>query len=393
MNIYIIFKNLTYRQSSRIQLVCRNKCFIDTYLKSRSFLLVFLFLNFNFITAQSYRGLHVLSDSIVWVSGSKGQIFRLGNSMQWLNCSPIGFERKDFRDIHAWNPSEAIAMSAGDSGVLLRTTNGGKTWTEVFNDYRRNVFFDAIDFEGSYGVLFGDPIDSTHLYSYLTQDNGKTWFKIPDGKWNSISPKLSSMYAASGSSVNIEFWIKHNKNIDLGLVIGGGGEKGASIRRASLKLAIDDTKTNLVLLEENYTDISIPLPEGAGWGIYAMSEIPSENHVTSRHDKFANIKPIKEYFLGGGHWQYPLADTQTVWKLTRENKVIPMNYKGYVSGILATGDESFAAVGTNNIQSGLPSDMPVSNAIQKSENYLWMVGKQKLFYPIKRKDYILEYNK
>jgi hypothetical protein len=97
--------------------------------------------------------------------------------------------------------------------------------------------------------------------------------------------------------------------------------------------------------------------------------------------------------LGGGHWQYPFADTQTVWKLTHDNKLIPMNYKGYVSGILATGNESFAAVGTNKIQSGLPSDMPVSNSIQKSENYLWVVGKQKLFYPIKRKDYILEYNK
>jgi len=393
MNIYNIFKNLTYSQSSRIQLVCRNKCFIDTHLKLSAILFAIFISNFNFLEAQSYRGLHVLSDSVVWVSGSKGQIFRLGNSMQWLNSSPLGFERKDFRDIHAWSHSEALAMSAGDSGVLLRTTNGGKTWTEVFKDYRRNVFFDAIDFEGSCGVLFGDPIDSTHLYTYLTQDNGKTWFKIPDGKWNSISAKLSSMYAASGSSVNIEFWINHNKNIDLGLVIGGGGEKGASIRRASLKLAIDDTKTELVLLEENFTDISIPLPEGAGWGIYAMSEIPSANLVTPRQEKFANIKHFKEYFLGGGHWQYPFADTQTVWKLTTDNKLIPMNYKGYVSGILATGNESFAAVGTNKIQSGLPSDMPVSNSIQKSKNYLWVVGKQKLFYPIKRKDYILEYNK
>lgn len=385
MNIYNIFKNLIYDQISRIQLVCTHKCLNDTQIKRAYLILLFLISFFNLSEAQSYRGLHVLSDSVVWVSGSKGQIFHLGHSMEWVNCSPTGFEHKDFRDIHAWSATEVITMSAGDSGVLLRTTDAGVTWTEVYSDSRKGIFFDAIDFKASLGVLFGDPIDSSHLYTYLTLDKGKTWLKIPNGKWNTISPKLSSMYAASGSSVSIDFWMSYGNNIELNLIIGGGGEKGASIRRASIKLALNETKNELTLLEENHVDIAIPLPEGAGWGIYAMSAIPSENPINSRHEKFAFTHPSKEYFLGGGHWQFPFADTQTVWKLTSDNKLQPMNYKGYVSGILATGNESFAAVGTTKNQSGLPSDLPVSNAIQKSENYLWVVGKHKLYYPIKRK--------
>ena len=393
MVISNIFKNLTLKQIAGYQSVSWSKRFFDTNLIFCFVLLSLFGIKSKNLYSQSYRGLCVLSDSQVWTSGSKGQIFRIGNSMKWINCSPSGYERKDFRDIHAWSDYEAIAMSAGDSGVIIRTTDAGITWTEVFNDFRQNIFFDAIDFKGSCGVLFGDPIDSAHLYTYFTLDKGITWFKIPYGKWNSITPKLSSMYAASGSSVNIDFWVNHGSSIDLNLVIGGGGENGASVRRASIKLAFNETKTELILLEENHTDISIPLPEGAGWGIYALSAIPSENQVNSRNEKFANIKPFKEYFLGGGHWQYPIADTPTVWKLTHDNKLIPMNYKGYVSGILATGNESFAAVGTNKIQSGLPSDMPVSNAIQKSKNYLWVVGKEKRFFPIKRTDYILEYNK
>jgi hypothetical protein len=140
----------------------------------------------------------------------------------------------------------------------------------------------------------------------------------------------------------------------------------------------------IVLISEHLTNINIPLPESSGWGIYAMSEI---------REKIGSNNFRKEYFLGGGHWQFPFADTITVWKLTRNSKLIPMNYKGYVSGILATGSETFAAVGTSKIQSGLPSQMPVSNAIQKSDNYIWAVGKQKLFYPTKRKDCTSEYNK
>ena len=384
MNFYIILKNLILGQLTRIQLVYRSKCFINTQLKICSILFVFYILTFNFIEAQSFRGLHAISDSTVWTSGAKGQIWKIGDSMRWLNYSPKGFERKDFRDIHGWSAQEAIAMSAGDSGVILSTTDGGFSWEIVHSDYRKGVFFDAIDFEGENGVLFGDPIavDSTHLYAYLSINKGRNWIAIPNGIWNSTSPKLSSMYAASGSSVNIDYFIRNGLKIKLGLLIGGGGSKGASVRRVALELKLNSFK-KIELLSEHHTDIDIPLPEGSGWGIYAMSEI-------SQPEKG---RPKKEYFLGGGHWQYPFADTPTVWKLTRNNKLMPMNYKGYVSGILATGNENFAAVGTSKIQSGLPSGLPVCNAIQKSENYLWVVGKEKLFYPIKRKDYTSEYNK
>ncbi|MEY3965180.1 MAG: hypothetical protein RL263_349 [Bacteroidota bacterium] len=385
MNIFNIFKNLTLSQITRIQSVCMNKCFIDTLQNKAAFFLVFSLSIFNFLEAQSFRGLHVISDTVVWVSGSKGQIWEIGDSMSWLNCSPKGYDRKDFRDIHAWGPHEAIAMSAGDSGVLIRTSDGGSHWSLVHSDFRKGVFFDAIDFEQSNGVLLGDPIetDSQHLYAYLSLNKGLNWIKIPNGRWNAISPKLSSMYAASGSSVNIDYFTSKNGNIEVGLLIGGGGPKGASARRVTLKLKLINSK-EVVMLSEHLININIPLPEGSGWGIYAMSEISEK----------AGAKDFrKEYFLGGGHWQFPDSDTITVWKLNRNNKLIPMNHKGYVSGILATGPETFAAVGTSKIQSGLPSQMPVSNAIQKSDNYIWAVGKQKLFYPTKRKDCTSEYNK
>jgi len=391
MNFFINFKNLILPQSTRNQSVCTNKCFIDTPLILSSIFFVFYLLNVGFLKSQSFRGLHVLNDTQVWTSGSKGQIWRIGDSMNWINCSPERFKKKDFRDIHAWGTQEAIAMSAGDSGIVILTEDGGLNWESVHTDFRKGVFFDAIDFERENGVLFGDPIeeDSLHLYAYLSIDKGQHWLKIPNGKWNAISPKLSSMYAASGSSVNIEYFTLKGKIIKLGLLIGGGGPKGASVRRVTLELLLDVTNkfANHLkihsLISENHIDINVPLPEGSGWGIYSMSEIPQKNPKKSN----------KEYFLGGGHWQYPFSDTPTVWKLTRNNELMPMNYKGYVSGILATGNENFAAVGTSKIQSGLPSAMPVSNAIQKSENYLWIVGKEKLFYPIKRKDYTSEYNK
>src|SRR5882672_2977318 len=77
----------------------------------------------------SIRGLSAVNDKIVWVSGSNGAVGRSVNSgktWQWITVK--NFEKKDFRDIEAFDERTAIIMAIGEPAFILKTTDGGKTW-------------------------------------------------------------------------------------------------------------------------------------------------------------------------------------------------------------------------------------------------------------------------
>jgi photosystem II stability/assembly factor-like uncharacterized protein len=150
----------------------------------------------------SFRGLSVIDDYVFWVSGSNGTIgFSMngGKTINWVN--PKGFEDRDFRDIEAFDYQTAVAMAVGEPGLIIKTTDAGKTWKVVFQDGQPGVFLDDIDFSDShpgFGVAVGDPING-QPYVLMTTDQGNSWEKL---KTNSI-PQLSegeAYFAASGSN-------------------------------------------------------------------------------------------------------------------------------------------------------------------------------------------------
>ena len=86
------------------------------------FIAIICISNVNIALSQSFRGLAALSEFEMWTSGSKGTVLFTNNSgISFDTLNPIGFSRKDFRDIHAVNNQIAIIMSAGDSAVILKT--------------------------------------------------------------------------------------------------------------------------------------------------------------------------------------------------------------------------------------------------------------------------------
>src|SRR5919112_2465034 len=81
----------------------------------------------------SLRGMSIASDDVVWVSGSNGTIAKsvdAGKTWHWIIVP--GFERKDFRDIHAFDSTTAIAMAVDNPAIIVKTTDGGATWKKVF---------------------------------------------------------------------------------------------------------------------------------------------------------------------------------------------------------------------------------------------------------------------
>lgn len=312
--------------------------------------LIIVFLQFAFSNAQSLRGLSVLNDTQVWVSGSDGYIGRL-NADTFEACNvPDEYRNKDFRDIYAFSQVHAIVMSVADSGVLLKTRDFGRTWLEVFRDNDTGVFFDVIEFNkaGNLGLLMGDPLPSNPDYFYfrVSLDSGDHWIELSNGKWNRISPKLDALFAASGSSVRILDFDYDNKKgfISLRLVIGGGGPRGASLRMAHI-----NWNSYGELLNEKITDIPLNLPSEKGWGVYGLSQVMNNQIV-----------------VAGGHWQFPNGRIQAqdslmiqkqdcddgLYLLTFSDATMslrPLKLCNYVSGTTFISENEILSVGTSGV--------------------------------------------
>lgn len=152
----------------------------------------------------SFRGLALVSDNIIWVSGSKGTVGKsldAGRSWQWFNVK--GFESRDFRDIAAFSASEAVIMAVAEPAQILRTEDGGMHWSIVFSDSTKGMFLDAMNFRNSKeGIVIGDPIEGKAFIA-VTRDAGKNWKQVLTGNDAVLLAKGEAFFAASGSNVHL----------------------------------------------------------------------------------------------------------------------------------------------------------------------------------------------
>ena len=153
-------------------------------------------------TKTSIRGMSVVTDKIIWASGSNGTIAKStdgGNSWQWLIVKD--FEKRDFRDIEAFDSNTAVIMAVAEPAVILKTKNGGKNWYTVFEDSTKGMFLDAMDFDRKNGLVIGDPIND-NIFMASTEDEGESW-----RKWHgvldvlTVKEKGEAFFASSGTNL------------------------------------------------------------------------------------------------------------------------------------------------------------------------------------------------
>jgi photosystem II stability/assembly factor-like uncharacterized protein len=159
-------------------------------------------------TRASFRGLSVVDDKLAWVSGSRATILKTTNGGEtWTLDSIAGKATLDLRDIHAFDDRSAVTISAGEAekgaANIFRTTDGGASWSVVYTTDQKGVFFDAISFwDRQHGIVMSDPIDSK-LYLLETSDGGVTWARIPAENFPSMLPGEAA-FAASGTCLIVE---------------------------------------------------------------------------------------------------------------------------------------------------------------------------------------------
>lgn len=164
----------------------------------------------------SIRGVSVVSDSVAWVSGSNGSIGRtINGGKDWKWTKPKGYEKLDFRDIEAFDDNTAVIANAGSPAYILRTTDGGKNWTESYKNLDSAVFLDGMDFwDEKNGIIFGDPVQN-RMQVMVTSDGGISW-KDMSATFNLQMVPNEAGFAASGTSIKTlpggKVWIASGGN-------------------------------------------------------------------------------------------------------------------------------------------------------------------------------------
>ena len=149
----------------------------------------------------SMRGLSVVSDKIVWVSGSAGTVGKSvdgGDTWTWMTVK--GFEKTDFRDIEAFDEKTAVIMGIADPAYILKTIDGGNSWNVVYENKTTGMFLDAMTFWNVMsGIVIGDPINNK-VFIARTFDGGNTWREIPE-QYLPVVDKGEACFASSGTNV------------------------------------------------------------------------------------------------------------------------------------------------------------------------------------------------
>ncbi|MET0466110.1 MAG: oxidoreductase [Chitinophagaceae bacterium] len=153
---------------------------------------------------SSLRGLSVVSDNVVWVSGSGGTVGKSSNGGKtWKWITVPGFEKTEFRDIEAFDANVAIVLGIGEPAYILKTNDGGDTWKVVYENRQKGMFLDAMDFATPrHGIVVGDPINGKAFIA-RTSNSGNTWEEMTASENRVSLDSGEAFFAASGSNVKL----------------------------------------------------------------------------------------------------------------------------------------------------------------------------------------------
>ena len=160
--------------------------------------------NLNIVTSgtkTSLRGLSVVDENIIWASGSNGMVARsVDGGVNFIWSQVPNFEKKDFRDIEAFDSNTAIIMCIAEPAYILKTIDGGNNWKTVFFDSTKGMFLDAMHFkDDKNGIVIGDPINDKP-YLAVTKNGGDTWSTELTFEPQTLHDK-EAFFASSGTNI------------------------------------------------------------------------------------------------------------------------------------------------------------------------------------------------
>jgi len=225
-------------------------------------------------TTASMRGLSVVSATVAWASGTGGTVLRTLDGNNWQVMQVPGAEKLDFRDIHAFDASRAVAMSAGpgEASRVYRTVDGGASWRLQASNAYPEGFWDAIAFwDGENGLMFGDPVKGS-FQLYRTADGGASWQEVKPAGLEALPSE--GAFAASGTCLVV------GGQGDAWIATGGGAnarvfhttDRGATWRAATVPIPAGAAAKGVFSL--GFLDTKVGVAAG---GDYQQAGLPELN--------------------------------------------------------------------------------------------------------------------
>jgi photosystem II stability/assembly factor-like uncharacterized protein len=303
-------------------------------------------------TKASLRGLSVVSERVIWASGTGGTFLKTTDGGKtWTVGKVAGAEKLDFRDVEAFDAQTAYLLSIGDgeNSRIYKTIDGGATWKMQFKNANPKAFFDAIAFwDKNNGIAMSDPVDGKYLL--MTTTDGETWQPLGTDKMPPAK-EGEAAFAASGTCL-----ITSGK-ADVFLVSGGNAARVFRSGNRGLSWFVAET----------------PIVKGtAGSGIFSIAMFDAKQGV-----------------IVGGNYEKPdemtgnLAFTGDGGKTWKAGKGLT----GYRSGVAYIDKKAIIAVGASgynysadggknwtNFKTPNFSDKDFNAVQAKGKNAIWAVG-------------------
>ena len=186
---------------------------------------------FNTNSKASLRGLSVVSNKVIWASGSQGTVLRsIDAGVTWEQKKVPGYEKTDFRDIEAFDKKNAVIMGIDTPAVILITKDGGETWQRTYYNNKAGMFLDAMEFWNlNSGIVIGDPIDGRFTI-LRTFDGGKKWQEIPFNN-RPVADSGEACFASSGTNIA-------KISNDEAVFVSGGLASNLFVRDKKIKLPL-----------------------------------------------------------------------------------------------------------------------------------------------------------
>ena len=153
--------------------------------------------------AARLRGVSAASEHVVWASGEKGTVLRTADGgATWTKLTVPDAAALDFRDVDAVSDSTAYLLSIGKGAAsrIFKTTDAGAHWQTQFTNEDPGAFYDAMTFwDARRGLAISDSVDGSFVI-LTTRDGGATWTRVPA---RALPPALPNEGAFAGSGTNI----------------------------------------------------------------------------------------------------------------------------------------------------------------------------------------------